>query len=60
MYITRASFATSLFGNWFSVGPEGLVSLDAPVDAAGKLVVFGSLVVHFLAAQIAAGNFETG
>ena len=34
------------------------MGFGAPVHAAGELVVLGGLVVHFLAAQVAAGKFE--
>src|SRR5438128_11380908 len=59
-YITGSSGATVGFTRRLAVRAEVLVGLRAPVSVAGKFVVRVPLVVHFLAAQIAAGNLEVG
>src|SRR5436853_7532608 len=62
IYITTASGATLGFPGFLAIGSKGLLGLAAPMDAAGKFVIFlaVSLVVHFLVAQMATGCLKSG
>jgi hypothetical protein len=62
IYKTAASRATILFAAGLAVGAEAFVGLRAPIDAAGEGIVLlaGALIIHFLAAQVAAGDLELG
>lgn len=58
--VTPTSCATLGFAGGLAVRAEVFLRLAAPEDAGGKLVLFlaVTLVVHLLAAQLAAGTFE--
>src|SRR5713101_2874786 len=57
-YITGAPRATIGFAGRLAVRAEVLLGLRAPIDAAGELILHLAVIIHFLAAQIAAGDLK--
>src|SRR6266852_7611928 len=59
-YITGAPRATIGFAGWLAVRADVLLGLRAPIDAAGELILHLAVIIHFLAAQIAARRLKLG
>src|SRR5438093_3527447 len=61
-YITRPARATFHFADCLPVRAEAVLSFRAPIKPAGEGVILlpCRLIVHFLAAQVAAGNRKLG
>ena len=59
-YITGSAGATLGFPRRFTVRAEVLVGATAPVGSTGEFVLLVSVIEHFLAAQVAAGNIQFG
>ena len=59
-YITGTPRATIGFAGRLAVRPEVLLGLRAPIDAAGELILHLAVIIHFLAAQIAARRRKLG
>src|ERR1043166_8081596 len=59
-YITSASIATFSFSRRLAVRAEALVGFHAPINPAGAIILGLArvFVIHFLAAQIAAGKLH--
>src|SRR6266545_2127240 len=57
-YITGPSRATFGFADRLAVGAKVLLGPGTPVNAAGIGVLLTSVVVHFLAAQVAARTLD--
>src|SRR6266849_687865 len=59
-YITGAARATIGFAGRLAIRAEVLLGLRAPINAAGELILYLAMIIHFLAAQIAARRLKLG
>src|SRR6058998_2031776 len=59
-YITGSPGATFGFAGRLTVGSEVLLGSGAPIGAAGECIVRISLIIHFLATQVATRKLQFG
>ncbi len=59
LYITTAPSATLSFAGDLIVWTKGFLGMSAPINATGELIFFLTLVMHLLAAQVAAEGLKT-
>src|SRR2546429_9459680 len=59
-YITGAPGATVSFTDRLAVRAEVLLRFRAPVNTAGVFVLLLPVIIHLLAAHVAAGDFQFG
>src|SRR6266481_3759115 len=59
-YITGTPRATIGFAGRLAVRAEVLLGLRAPINAAGECILDLAVIIHFLAAQIAARRLTLG
>src|ERR1044071_1264315 len=57
-YITGSAPATIGFACRLAIGPEILVGPRTPVNAAGVFILLLPVIIHFLATEIAAGQWQ--